>query len=168
MKKQFIKKLIAVCLTLVLSMSLFACSSNNSNDTSETKDNSIQLTIDNYKDYLNVSGKVLPVNGNTKDYDNQAYAQIEVKGASTNFVYKDVTVEAKVTLNYKDLSTYVESEQYKSASENVTVKCNVAGDGSNTEVIDLGEDVETFVTDDNYTTSSYEIVKVTGSVTESK
>ena len=164
MKKQFIKKLIAVCLTLVLSMSLFACSSNNSNDTSETKDNSIQLTIDNYKDYLNVSGKVLPVDENANDYDNQAYAQIEVKGASTNFVYKDVTVEAKVTLNYEDL----ESEQYKSASKNVTVKCNVAGDGSNTEVIDLGEDVETYVTDDHYTTSSYEIVKVTGSVTESK
>lgn len=166
MKKQFIKKLIAVCLTLVLSMSLFACSSNNSNDTSETKDNSIQLTTDNYKDYLNVSGKLLPPDGESTLSDTQVYAQIDVKGASTNFVYKNVTVEAKVTFDYQDQEH--SSREWQSVSGNVTVMCNVAGDGSNTEVIDLVEDTEGYVNDDRFSKSSYEIINVTGSVTESK
>ena len=58
--------------------------------------------------------------------------------------------------------------EWLSVSGNVTVMCNVAGDGSNTEVIDLVEDTEGYVNDDRFSKSSYEIINVTGSVTESK
>lgn len=102
------KKALSLILALVLCLSLCACG--------ETKSNEIELTLDNYADYLRIrvyvnGGRDLPAD-NVSFYDMNgklcsasevsSYFTIgcNVEGVSSNFTYSDIVIEVKATGKY--------------------------------------------------------------------
>ena len=100
------KKTISILLVLVTCLSMCACAA-------ETKSNGIELTLDNYEQYLDVSASayirkeyegysfVIGRSGAydfiTDDFGQNIYGSVSVKGLSQNFNYSNIKIEVEIT-----------------------------------------------------------------------
>lgn len=133
------KKLLVIFMAAVLCLSLCACNSGNNTNSAETtelNDGRIELTLDNYEQYLDVDGWAA-VNF---DDDNILDVSGSVKGVSDNFNYYDVTVTLTIRGKY-NLSSYiryiggkidsVHPEQTKTFGRGLEItNVNISGNGS--------------------------------------
>ncbi len=178
------RKVIYIFLVICLAMSSFSSCSNST--PSET------LTMENYKNYLEVeeitcsnwgsSSTVFYYDFNSRaDIDRtdlQAYKQIrfavEIKGASTQYIYNDVSVTLHFEGKYTSFGMLLYSSSYarffdvtndakeRDVSFDITVKGNVAGNGDGVFILDI-PDRQYSIRD--YFDVSCEVVSVSGSVT---
>ena len=104
------KKMISLMLAMIMCLSFFACASNTP---VETKANEIELTLDNYEQYLDVSayaGLRKEYEGNsfvigrsgaydfiTDDFSQNIYGYVYVDGLSQNFNYSNIKIEVEIT-----------------------------------------------------------------------
>jgi len=161
MKKIFNKKVFAVCMTVLLSTNLFACSGNNSSNSDAGKDDgSIELSLSNYEDYLTATVESELAGEKLDNEFTQVKSTLLVEGASDNFIYEDVTVEATITITYTDLNPRIDDEE-TTITETITTTCNVAGDSSEDFLIDL---LDNDYTNGLWSSCSYSITNVSGSV----
>lgn len=120
------RKIIKLALGLLLVCSLCGCSK-------KEEDTSIELTMENYMDYLDVKG-VYNLGGDTTTFGmsfnfySDVVPNIEVEGVS-GFIYEDVEVVIELSGTY---SAHSSSMQYENTelNEMITVDCNVGGNGS--------------------------------------
>lgn len=83
-----------------------------------------------------------------------------IKGASSNFNYYDVEVKVKVSVTYESGDPYTGDWKAPETFEKVfTIKCNIGGEGSNGETIDLGKYLH-----DDMLEYKWEVVEITGYV----
>lgn len=145
------KKLISLILALVMCGSLCACGE---------KSNAIELTLDNYADYLYIWESVRShdqvraqfYDENLQDvhcYDKaDGYACIE--GTSTNYDYCNVEVTLLFVITYQTLDPnemgwvghhWVKDHTF---SKEITIKCNIGGNGESNRFVffeaEQGED----------------------------
>lgn len=151
------KKLITLLLILVICLTLCACG---------TK--SISLTLDNYTDYLEVSGSYNMGGSPRKDKQHgtlypEIETNIDVEGVSSNYIYNDVEIVVKISGTYTEFPN--PTEYYRGTEtdfeKNFTIKCNKAGNGSehsSTKVSDYTGKI--------YTDLSFDIISVSGSIKE--
>ena len=121
--------------------------------TSDKNPNEIELTLDNYSKYLSVTSVVTDAvdlsgqlyvrnlnNGNGIRYDGgytfYLYKYFDrytrVSGVSTNFNYNDVVVTVRYTGSYKTVNTTTNVwTDGDPINIDVTVECNITGQGSN-------------------------------------
>lgn len=126
------KKLLALFLIVVLCLSLSACG-----------DGSIELTVDNYDDYLSVGASIsnpsftdgvhvsygIPYpNGEGGTYYIYEYlnARLNVEGKSTNFNYNDVVVTIKFNGKYRSHDLNDWSQEMPIELE-LTANCDISG-----------------------------------------
>lgn len=141
------KKAISIILVLVIGFSLCACAG-------ETKTNEIELTLDNYDDYLKIWPYIsLPhdiARTNTRyfdamdgtscivmDYSSYICLGVSVEGISENFLYSDITLEVKATgryiavdQNYAYNSCHTTVYQNRTFSQYIECKLDITGDGT--------------------------------------
>ena len=145
------------------------------------KQKTVELTLDNYEQYLNISTEY-SIAGNTNlfynvfpEQENNAWGDkieytIRVEGASANFNYNDVEVKFNVSGKYKpyvfrgngagEWSCYPE----ESILFDVTLKTNIAGDSDIYEKsVPVG--VEGGYTNIGLVDTSIEVVSVSGTIT---
>ena len=138
------KRAISLILAIMMCLSLCACGG---------KSDNIKLTLDNYSTYLSVDAKmyngsifedavnVQAVNngrgipykgGSTTFYVYEKLSTfLEVKGASTNFNYNDVSITVRFTGTYQTVD--INTCQWDNGNEintELTVQCNIAGEGN--------------------------------------
>lgn len=101
------KKVISLILAIVMCLPLCACGNNSIGD------NSIELTLENYKDYLDIRAYAVPaedcVANNDSFFDmngkrcgassisSYLYVKAYVEGVSDNFTYSDIVIKVRVT-----------------------------------------------------------------------
>ena len=123
---------------------------NNTNTTNENSDE-IALTLDNYSKYLSVTafmnnpasteglfvgavnnGMGIPYDGGSTLYVYRHFSSnVTVEGVSTNFNYNDVSLTVRFTGTYKTVD--INTRKWNGGNEinsEVTVECNIAGEGS--------------------------------------
>lgn len=144
------------------------------------------LTVENYKDYLNVEinvstslsadDNVLASGAILKDgsrFVGSAFTKLrywgEVSGASSNFNYKDVKIKARIFGTYegmKNMKDYPFSD-YQSIGDipfeyEAEISTNISGSGKlETVYVDIPDDV---CTDDSLINSDFEIIEISGTV----
>ena len=145
-----------------------------------------QLTVDNYKDYLNVDIKV-SVSGSADDsvlasgailkdgsrFSGSAFTKLaywgEVSGASSNFNYNDVKIKVKISGTYegmKNMKDYPFTD-YQSIGDvpfeyEAEISTDISGSGKlETVYVDIPDDV---CTDGNLIKSEVEIIEISGTV----
>lgn len=108
------KKATSIILVLVICLSLCACSNGGTGGEDTGKSNEIELTLENYEQYLDVSasaGTQLDFEGNayiilgydemeaqhilTSDYSKNIYGYVRVEGLSPNFNYHNIKIEVE-------------------------------------------------------------------------
>ena len=132
--------------------------------------NSISLTLDNYTDYLDVSGSynmggraVKPPRCSFYVYP-EIENQVQVKGASSNYIYNNVELVVNISGTYK---SYPNTDITRtngvndSFSETFTIRCDKGGNGSQTVSTKLSGYTYKLSTD-----LSFDVVSVSGSVKE--
>ena len=194
MKKAITLLLAGVFLILLCSCGVSKVgSTKDSNTVESTKDpNAIEITAENFDKYFNTSyycncsdifdGKAVGVSGVFGQYGFDLgtgtstlyfYKGIDtisvyVEGASSNYNYNDIVVTFKCSGTYKEIVGISSSSKIgdaKDFSVELTVECNIAGEGAaNTEYT---------LPADHYTHSDlidahWEIVSVSGTVTPAK
>jgi len=183
MEAETMKKTITILLALVITLSLIACGGTNvPSPTPEptTDPNLIELTADNYSKYFDTSyicgcsnPKVsvasagpygLPL-GNGRStlylYDSIGFS-VDVKGVSQNYNYNDVVITFRCSGTYKDLvGTKGDTEGEKEFSREITVECNVAGNGNGKASISLSYN---HYTESSLVDAQWEISSISGSV----
>lgn len=181
------KRVFLFFISLILCFSLTSCNSGTNKKTNkETNpdEKNIQLTLDNYKDYLKISevsisnygaaDKVLSAISGQPDIVvyNQVKFEIVVEGVSPNYTYNDVTVtfRFKGDCDIYDAILWSVSEDVKFNSPfefDVTADLNVAG-GGNGIYIFRPETPTGFIsahTHKNWFSCNAEIIAVTGTLT---
>lgn len=128
------KRFLLVLLAFATCISIYACESNKS-DGVNTSNNRIELTLDNYSKYLNIStsmhmGNEIEIWGVT--YHDELMYKVQVKGASSNFNYNDVSIKVKVSGKIR--CYYSLGGEYDTNIQDTFVidDLNIAGDGSAT------------------------------------
>lgn len=135
------------------------------------EDKSIELTLDNYETYLDVDGKYKLTDrdtiGGLLSPEKAGYktiaADFTVKGVSGNFNYNDVEVVIELKGRYTD--HHVGSQRTEEYSNQVTVVCNIAGDGSAAIEDSIGTIVNVITEDEAGCGFYMDVVKISGSVT---
>lgn len=175
--KRALSLFLALTLCLPLCFSLSACG-----------DKNIKLTLDNYKDYFEISTYVVPgkdVPANSFVFDDMngkgCYAEhlstylavgASVNGVSDKFTYSDIVVTVRVTGKFLMCTLDSNPRKYSVPAVDFTLKVNcdlnVSGKGSgvSTEKYELPKNWVypgmLFATTTEFT---YEIVSVSGSIT---
>ena len=157
------KKVISMLLALVMCLSLCACG----------KSNDVELTLENYSTYLNVSSILLftgedwllkPADSaNSISCNSQAETKITVTGASTNYDYNNVVITFKVTATYNTFSGFEKTEDVVSTEE-LTVSCDIGGGGTGRVVVFKGRD-KSYQIEENTAKIEWEVVSISGTVT---
>ena len=163
------KKRVLGCIMIAV-MIVTMCSCGNNNE--------IELTLDNYSDYLDVSvswygtGEKYFLNNGLKITSNyealvmvdSVGMSVEVSGVSTNFNYNDVTITLKIKGNYNCYDFLnIDGPEYTYDYESIlTVDTNISGSGSNSDFIELSDHL---VTHDYLISGEYEIIEISGTVT---
>lgn len=157
------KALLLICLLFVL----IGCSSN------EEK-NAIDLTIDNYSLYLDLSGQAYGF-GNEETYGFKDGKKIVcddiavdflIKGNNQNCKYKDVIVTVLVTGTY----TAVNSEYWKANdidfSSTLVITCDTLGNGKNTAIVEKDSYYESidYTRVTNIVPNGYAVIDIKGKV----
>ena len=158
------KKLLLIFLALVMCVSLCACggkdTDNDSSDaTTSTYDGSIELTLENYKQYLDVSVECNLLAENMYEFETEQYKsfvfKLHVKGLSTNFNYQDIVVNARIKASAQSAGQY---DAHK-IEKDLEVRTNIAGNGEERQTHKVGK---------NLIRSSfeykYEIISVSGKI----
>jgi len=166
------KKVITFLLMLAITISVVACGN------SKEK---IELTVENYDTYLDVTTEITPNTSSTLRADGIPFygasdfdCMITIDG-SDNFNYYDVSIDIEYTITAYGMY-YVESEDYlfdetgeASVEKTITVKANISGEGSESKTIYLvsnnDELDDYFITAEEYILSDFEITAVHGYVT---
>ncbi len=170
------KKSMVILSVLILTLSILS-------GCGKSKD--IELTLDNYEQYLNVSGST----GTTWDFTSghaynvqhrdglkrtdggtsfYIYRQIlptfTVEGVSTNYNYNDIQITIRIYGDYTiyDAREVTVADTCSVDKEIVIDKINVAGEGRYDEVIELPEETGTI---DDYVNLNWEVVGISGTVT---
>lgn len=154
------KRILGLFLVIVV---LATCSCNSNNEVEdfekEEDDNSIELTLDNYGDYLDIEYTCNECNSGDIRYT------VDVTGASTNFNYNDVELTVKIEGGY---SLYDNREQIIQRGVphecELTVSTNIAGNGSATNTVEYFDPVM----EQQYLEvgkTEFEVISVSGSVT---
>ena len=193
------RKILVLLISAILCASLAACNGDPNASTSDTNtentdgqtteaNNDIELTMDNYKKYLDISNISIQNSGEyyqVKYFDDDdvyyidGYDEIRfeasVEGASPNFIYNDVYVTVRFSGKYDafdfvvfDASDIIFDEAF---DFDITVEANVAGNGSDLYIIDIGGWGSTggsFFSNRDFFEVSAEVVNITGSVTPVK
>ncbi|MCD8036115.1 MAG: hypothetical protein LUE88_01845, partial [Clostridiales bacterium] len=126
-------------------------------------DNSIELNVDNYTQYLVVDGgyqaggNAVAFSGYSFNFYDAITCRVEISGASTNFNYNDVEVTVQIMGTYSDYGIYGISNGKKDISETITIPCNVGGSAS--EEFSLDIENYTFTKDVDL---SLEVIDVSG------
>ena len=184
-KEQTMKKAVSIILALVMCLSMCACAGG-------TKTKEIELTLDNYDDYLKIWPYIsLPhdiARSNTRyfdamdgtgcivmDYSSYICIGVSVKGISDNFSYSDITLEVKATGRYIAVdqnqaynSCHTTVYQNQTFSQYIECKLDIAGDGtgiSTGKVRVPGGLVIPYHSAHPSTDFTFEIVKISGTVT---
>lgn len=153
------KKIITLLITLFMCISLCSCGAN-----------SISLTLDNYADYLDVSGSYTMGGSPHKDKQHgtlypEIITNIDVEGVSSNYIYNNVEVLAKISGTYTEFPS--PSEYYRGTEtdfdKTFSIKCNKAGNGSDNSSTKVSD-----YTGKIYTDLSFDIISVSGSITEAR
>ena len=179
------KKAISILLVFVMCLTMCACAG-------ETKSNEIELTLDNYDDYLKISAyTVLPhdskpdnaryfdamdgVGCAVTDYSSYMSLGVSVKGLSTNFLYSDITLEVRATGKFIAVdknnvynSTHTSVYFNETFSQYIECKLDVSGNGNGQSTGKFsvpGDLVIPYMSFHPSTDFSYEIVKISGTVT---
>lgn len=124
-------KKIAILITFVLVFTLCGCGGEKTN-------NSIELTLDNYSDYLkiyvshDVSGDAIKIEGFSSPFYDQVITYAVAEGVSSNFNYEDVEIVLEPTVEYSSSSRYHALKGTESFTETITLNCDVAGNASET------------------------------------
>ena len=167
MKKIFTRNTIILGMLLLSTTSFAGCSKSEENS---KDDNAIELTMENYEDYLTVNvttgttGDGYKVHGISDPFYKEIQNNITVEGVSDNYNYEDVKVEAEITVKYTPYSWSGLDQDDVLFTETLSTTCNVAGDGSDSTLTNV---------QDGYTTNlfmayDYEVTKVSGSVVPAK
>ena len=165
------KRVIGVLLALSLMLLCFGCGD----------DGSIELTKDNYEEYLKVTARCF-TSGN-KSINNHSYydsvtGTVDVEGVSSNFNYKDVTVSVRIAGSYYvcDSDGHIEDSQGSNGrdafDETINVKCDISGSGSGEATKELNERsgvaLSVWYTTDQFIEAGYDVVDVKGKVVPAK
>lgn len=169
MRKNNVKKSMLIAMLLLVTTCSFGCAkeekeAETGKETETEKSNGIELTLENYEDYLNVTtqvthtGQGYKLTGLADPYYKQIASTLNVEGVSSNYNYEDVEVEAIITVVYTPIRSSGNFGREVTFDETLKAECNVAGDGS-----------ETIITDTQYVrnifaTYSCEITSVSGVV----
>ena len=168
------KKILALIMSVVFCFSITSCNTNTTEGITEDP-NTIELTMDNYEDYLKIKGISIENNGSAQkimianSYEtfyayNEIKFVVETEGVSPNLIYNNVTVTVQFSGKYDAYPIYFES--YSDVKENtfefdIEVNVNVGGGGEGIYILDIGS---LYTTKDEFT-SDAKIIAVTGSVT---
>ena len=124
------KKLIALLLALVMCLSLCACGG---------KSNEVELTSENYATYLNISSShshtgtatIMMIDGGKSPvcYP-EASGVIKVVGVSSNYDYNNLVIKVKATATYDTYTGSIDSKRTGTSTDEVTISCDIAGNGS--------------------------------------
>ena len=119
------KKIFKIVFLCSLLLCMFGCSKG------------IELTVDNYKDYLEVSGSIYKnkINAPVKTdvYYFAISGDIDIIGASNNYDYNNV----EITVTIVAVEFFDDTEKTKTVSEDYTISLNIAGKGSHSFEIPL-------------------------------
>ena len=186
------KRLSAIILSVVMALSVCACGGAKTEETTAEKTkkvDGIELTIDNYETYLNVSlntDTIDPIDystvtGDKKPIGKDVYKGFEtnlfVSGKSSNYDYNDVVVSVRIKGVYCpmtfDATKAINSG--KTTREEYFLENHIEYDKiltAKTDIIGSGSDNDTIrITDDSYllvglTDTNYEVVDVSGTMTK--
>lgn len=167
------KKIVALLLIISFTLSLVACGDSDK----------IELTLDNYKTYLNVNSTISTIPKefilSAGAYDYFSYsgfmANVDVEGFN-NFNYYDVTLKVKfdveaIGLYYNEYGGVMrEDEEPPSATDEceIIIKTNISGKGSEKQTLYLKTDdldiYEYFITSEEYLIKFIEVVSISGYV----
>lgn len=135
------KKLLLLVLSLAMVVSLCACGGNNT-DTPASDKNETELTLENYTTYLNINKSIfftgkdwlMKPSGapNSIRTNSKAECSVGVSGASSNYDYVNVVLTVKVSGTYDtfNASNGIVKEEDIPFNEELTITCNIAGEGS--------------------------------------
>jgi hypothetical protein len=148
------KKVLALFLALILCLSMVACGGgNDATNPTEAPDNSIELSLDNYADFLEIKAYVSP--GEDIPADNDSFYDMNGKmcgasslssymtivayaeGVSPNFIYSDIVIEVRATGKHilcdpnkvDGFSSMYASVVNADFTRSITCDLNVAGKG---------------------------------------
>lgn len=165
------KRILFLLTVALMILSLCACGGNGAENAEKSK-NEVELTMENYENYLNISSsrlftgkfwRIQPSDSpNSIGCNSQAECKIDVKSASSNYDYKDVTLTMKITAIYDTYEGFEKTNDVVSVEE-ITVKCDVGGNGTNRVVIFEGIPQKYQIAEDSLGIE-WEVVSVSGSV----
>nr|MCR5652411.1 hypothetical protein [Ruminococcus sp.] len=175
------KKVLALVLTFILLLSLTSCGGGE-----ESKSNAIELTMDNYSKYLDITGGI----SCNEDSDNELYVgslnrgygietpsgstlyvydtinyHASVEGLSQNFNYNDIKVTVKLTGSCKTFKLGAPSKSFygsQSFENDIEIECDITGNGSFNKDEKLSDGAYTA---SEVLKSNFEIVSISGTVT---
>ena len=172
------KKFLLILLALTMCISMCACGGDNDpiDETTYIDDGSIELTLENYKQFLRTSF-IASVDGDSY----QGYASnglpltwkdgvtysMRVEGLSTNFNYMDVVVVAKITINANVVPFWGDGAwQSFSIDSDLEVTTDIAGNGNNRMFEKAGKTDygASLLVDYSSLEYDYEIISVKGKV----
>lgn len=128
------KKFVALLLAMVICLSLCACGG---------KSNEIELTLENYATYLNISyrynsegnAKILNFgDGKLISCTSMESCNMTVSGASPNYDYNNVVITLKVSATYDTYEGFDKTAGVTSTEE-VTISCDIGGNGNQSFII---------------------------------
>ena len=162
------KRIITFIVVLMLSLSFCACNNGQSDE--------VELTLDNYSTYLNVtnlplftgkSWRIQPLySPNTILCNSQAECEIEVKAASPNYDYNNVVITLNVIATYDTFEGFNETTDVVSKKQ-VEISCDIGGNGTARAIIFKGKDKKYQIEEDSLNLE-WNIVSVSGTVTRIK
>ena len=180
------KRIVSLVMSIIICLSLVGCDGGSDvvEETMETTakdDNTIELTMDNYKKYLDLSditiqnqgdGLKIKLNSDTTIY---GYRNIlftaEVEGVSQHHIYNDVIVTVQIVGHYLAFSSRIvdKSDYYdRTLQFEIPIETNVAGGGKGFYQLYTGwNDDKTelaYTLKDGFEVEA-EVVSVSGSVT---
>ena len=178
------KKLIVIFMAMVMCLAAGGCGNGGNSDSAETtkpNDGRIELTLDNYEQYLELY-ITTQQSGEDKEYKKKGIkvyhdlnCELNVRGVTDNFNYCDINITADIDLTYKEYSLALGSTPghliYRDLgdgiqSEKVTISnVNIAGDGSGTATFSQENLFDSF--NDGYSVK-FEVKSVSGYVVPAK
>lgn len=167
------KRTIAIFLSLVMALSLYACGG---------KSNETELTLDNYSTYLTVSANVnnpdfedavgvhsyndgwgIPYDGGSTLYlYNHLKTSVYVRGTSTNFNYNNVSVTVRFVGTYKTVDLHTcEWSNDNPVDMEVIAKCDISGNGKAEDGFSYNDECNMY---NSMANVEWEVVAVSGTV----
>lgn len=146
------KRTLSLILALILCIALCACNSDSKKgDETTSNPDEIKLTLENYSKYLDITGRMndpsftegtyvgslnggygIAYEGGSTFYLYKYFnCSTHVEGVSQNYNYNDVKITVRYKGEYQTVDTHTnEWTGGNEVSKEVTIECNIAGEGS--------------------------------------